>query len=128
MGFYGNITNTVKTNLQFDKKYCNRLELESKCAGDGVVSGRYVLVEYDLSWNSDGSTNDAFEIIYARTVNGVEQFSSAPDFSIAVTPWPDIIYRAAEVQQLSPLLSVYTNKYYIGVLNDENKYDTIMEK
>lgn len=128
MGFYGNITNTVKTNLQFDKKYCNRFELESKCAGDGVLSGRYVLVEYDLSWNSDGSTNDAFEIIYTRIANGVEQFSSAPDFSTAVTPWPDVIYRAVEVQPLSPLLSVYTNKYYIGVLHDENKYDTVMEK
>lgn len=47
MGFYGNITNTSKTQFQFDKIYSSRRVMEESMNGDGVFVGRYVLVEYD---------------------------------------------------------------------------------
>ena len=47
MGFYGNITNTSRTQFQFDKIYSSRRVMEESMVGDGVFIGRYVLVEYD---------------------------------------------------------------------------------
>lgn len=46
MGFYGNITNTSKTNFVFDKIYTNRKAMDSNISKDGIFIGRYVLVEY----------------------------------------------------------------------------------
>lgn len=46
MGFYGNITNTSKTNFVFDKIYSNRYSMEQMAETDGVFIGRYVLIEY----------------------------------------------------------------------------------
>lgn len=68
MGFYGNITNVANTTFQFDKIYSNRVEMESHCNSDGIMVGRYVLVEYD---------NDAaYPVIY--TNNG--KFYSSPGY------------------------------------------------
>lgn len=53
MGFYGNITNTARTQFQFDKKYPSRWAMEQACAKDGVYTGRYVLVEYDENRSVD---------------------------------------------------------------------------
>lgn len=47
MGFYGNITNTSKTQFQFDRIYSSRSAMENKMYTDNVYAGRYVLVEYD---------------------------------------------------------------------------------
>lgn len=47
MGFYGNITNTARTQFQFDKVYANRKAMDQSVNSDGVYFGRYVLVEYD---------------------------------------------------------------------------------
>ena len=46
MGFYGNITNTSKTNFVFDKIYTNRKAMDDNINKDGIFIGRYVLVEY----------------------------------------------------------------------------------
>lgn len=53
MGFYGNITNTARTQFQFDKIYPNRYEMEIHKSTDGIYAGRYVLVEYDSEANLD---------------------------------------------------------------------------
>ena len=47
MGFYGNITNTSKTQFQFDRIYSSRSAMENKMYTDNIYAGRYVLVEYD---------------------------------------------------------------------------------
>lgn len=47
MGFYGNITNTSRTQFQFDKIYPSRAEMDAGTYTDGIYAGRYVLVEYD---------------------------------------------------------------------------------
>ena len=44
---YGNITNTARTQFQFDKIYSNRVEMDDACLNDGIYAGRYVLIEYD---------------------------------------------------------------------------------
>jgi hypothetical protein len=47
MGFYGNITNTSKTQFYFDKIYSSRVAMDSAKDTDGIYAGRYVLIEYD---------------------------------------------------------------------------------
>ena len=49
MGFYGNITNTSKTQFQFDRIYPNRKMMDENAGTDGIYMGRYVLVEYDIN-------------------------------------------------------------------------------
>lgn len=51
MGFYGNITNTSRTQFQFDKIYSNRWEMDNQKAIDGIYAGRYILIEYDQTPN-----------------------------------------------------------------------------
>lgn len=53
MGFYGNITNTARTQFQFDKTYPNRYEMEQKTKIDGIYAGRYILIEYDSNVKFD---------------------------------------------------------------------------
>lgn len=53
MGFYGNITNTSRTQFQFDRIYANRVEMDEGALTDGIFMNRYVLVEYDSEVNTD---------------------------------------------------------------------------
>lgn len=46
MSFYGNISNVSKTQMQIDKTYRNRAEMEANAKDDNIAIGRYVLVEY----------------------------------------------------------------------------------
>lgn len=50
-GFYGNITNTARTQFQFDVIYSSRKFMDDNCTIDGIYPGRYALVEYDKSFN-----------------------------------------------------------------------------
>jgi len=47
MGFYGNITNTSRTQFKFERVYANRYLMDNSAATDGVYMGNYVLVDYD---------------------------------------------------------------------------------
>ena len=49
MGFYGNITNSSKTQFQFDKTYSSRFAMHLAEQNDGIYPGRYVLIEYGLN-------------------------------------------------------------------------------
>lgn len=53
MGFYGNITNAAKAQFSFDKVYSNRYEADLGCGVDGIMAGRYILVEYDQNTATD---------------------------------------------------------------------------
>lgn len=64
MGFYGNVTNTSKTNFVFDKIYTNRKAMDENIATDGIFIGRYVLVEYGQI------TNDSFIRAYGPKEDG----------------------------------------------------------
>ena len=79
MGFYGNITNTSKTNFVFDKIYTNRKAMDDaqrkidsntgQTVGDGVFIGRYVLIEYGQI------TNDSFIRAYGPKEDGYYHIS-----------------------------------------------------
>lgn len=70
MGFYGNMTNSVKTNMTFDRKYSSRKAMDEAVSGDGVYAGRYVLVEYGLDW-----TSSVVSDVYNNTdVNKISKF------------------------------------------------------
>jgi hypothetical protein len=43
---YGNITNTARTQFQFDRIYPNKKEMDECKDSDGIYHGRYVLIEY----------------------------------------------------------------------------------
>ena len=64
MGFYGNITNTSKTNFVFDKIYSNRYTMDNRANDDGIFIGRYVLVEYGVQ------TADSFIRAYYNSNDG----------------------------------------------------------
>ena len=53
MGFYGNITNTSRTQFQFDRTYPNRYAMDLNASLDGIYVGRYVLIEYDKQMGAD---------------------------------------------------------------------------
>lgn len=118
MGFYGSVTNTSKANLQFDRKYSNRFQMEASCSSDGVYAGRYVLVEYDLKWDNTNLTNDQFTMLYYKADE--DKYSTSPDGSIPFSPKEDVIYRVVEVVQWgeNDNLHYYSNKYYIGTKNE----------
>lgn len=116
MGFYGNITNTIKTNLTFDRKYCNRWEMDRNCATDGVYAGRYVLVEYDLSWDADNITNDDIPMLYSRTIGTNTQYSLMEDFSVIFYPIEaGVLYRAVDIEDIvEGEIQAYANTYLIS--------------
>ena len=60
MGFYGNITNTNRTQFVFDKIYPNRTDMEKATTTDGIFIGRFVLVDY----NEGFSTPDYYQQVY----------------------------------------------------------------
>ena len=81
MGFYGNITNTSKTQFQFDRTYPNRATMEANLTTDGIYAGRYVLIEYDTDlsktldtfmrvyFNDDGVAYTASDLSYVSRLN-----------------------------------------------------------
>ena len=65
MGFYGNITNTSKTQFNFDAIFPSRVDLENSFLNGqqtDIYIGRYALVEY-----SSDTTYDQFKKVYPGT-------------------------------------------------------------
>ena len=77
MGFYGNITNTSKTQFQFDKTFPNRTVMDRFIDNDGIFIGRFVLIEYDKQLTADWCST-AYLI---SDEYGVKHFFGAPDLS-----------------------------------------------
>jgi hypothetical protein len=44
--FYGNIKNSNRISLIFDKIYTSRTEMETECTGDGIFNNRFILIDY----------------------------------------------------------------------------------
>lgn len=101
MGFYGNITNTSKTQFNFDRIYPNRKAMDDACKADGVALGRFVLVEYgetdfDTNYNKDkevygiarGYDSTVWQKVYVdqfeKYVMIAELNSVVPTFDISV--------------------------------------------
>jgi len=72
MGFYGNITNTSRTQFQFDRVYTSRKQMDDSASEDGIYAGRYVLVNYE----EDGASDYYLHAYKITTENGF-QFGSS---------------------------------------------------
>ena len=72
MGFYGNITNTSKTQFQFDRIYPNRATMDNKMYTDNIYAGRYILIEYDNVPDINAFSRIYFKNYAAYTSNGFE--------------------------------------------------------
>ena len=77
MGFYGNITNTTRTQFSFDATYASRYDMDREAANDGVYVGRYVLVEYDK--DIKGSLSGIPQV-YKITTDGLNK-----DFALSIS-------------------------------------------
>lgn len=103
MGFYGNITNTSKTQFQFDRIYPNRLTMENLMSTDNVYFGRYVLIEYDTETRLDAFLRvyiDNSGIAYTTPNSQPETIIYEKDLN-----YGDIVYTAANYipdQELVP--------------------------
>ena len=73
MGFYGNITNTSRTQFQFDKIYPNRYDMDNSKSTDGIYAGRFVLIEYD-----EATHLDTFIRTQKKVENGITKFYYNP--------------------------------------------------
>ncbi len=78
MGFYGNITNTARTQFQFDKVYPNRYSLEKHTIEDGIYTGRYVLVEYDTELELNDASNlfdsNTYIRVSVKPISGTDKY------------------------------------------------------
>ena len=98
MGFYGNITNTSRTQFQFDRTFPNRAVMDNLIGTDGVYIGRFVLVEYDKELAADWCT-----VAYQKTENGVKHFYTGADLSID----SELLYAVGNIQAESRGYSGY---------------------
>lgn len=140
MGFYGNITNTSRTQFQFDRTYPNRSVMEKGMASDGIYMGRYVLVDYDQSKRESYRTfylkNGKFYLLSGQESDKIEVKSGKvqkDELVRAITDWvineteknnkPYYIYKCtgfdadgiAQFTKISGTQSVYTTNYEIDI-------------
>lgn len=89
MGFYGNITNTSRTQFQFDRTFPNRKTMDNFISTDGVYIGRFVLVEYDKELAADWCT-----VAYQKTIGGVKRFYSSGSLESTT----ELLYNVGNIQ------------------------------
>lgn len=77
MGFYGNITNTSRTQFSFDKVYSSRWAMDQGCSTDNIYAGRYVLVEYETDFSEDHMLHGLY--YWGGDLYSQMDFSHGPD-------------------------------------------------
>lgn len=108
MGFYGNITNTTRTQFSFDATYASRYDMDREAANDGVYVGRYVLVEYDK--DVKGSLSGVPQV-YKITTDGLNK-----DFALSISA--DFIVKEKTDEEGNKI-----NPTIIRCLTDQDKKD-----
>ena len=103
MGFYGNITNSARTQFQFDRVYHSRAEMDRNASTDNVYTGRYVLVNYD-----DNQSLDTYLQAFKRIESVVD----------ATT------HEVTQVVKLSPTLSDNNRLRFLFVETEAEAQDT----
>ncbi len=136
MGFYGNITNTSRTQFQFDKIYPSRAEMDAGTYTDGIYAGRYVLVEYDSNvhqssfyqvWIKDeqmysSSNFEAKTKIYVGS-EGEKENIYLPPKTIVYTADDNNVFIYYKVNEDAPSGKLLTSDYYKQITsNDQPNY------
>lgn len=111
MGFYGNITNTSRTQFQFDKIYPSRAEMDAGTYIDGIYAGRYVLIEYDSNTHQD-----SFYRAYIDNKTG--QMYNAPN---AIGVEENILYVGKNDNSSNNRLSIGTI-FFTADIDEASKY------
>lgn len=112
MGFYGNITNTARTQFQFDRIYANRAEMDENAVTDGIFMNRYVLVEYDSEVNTD-------TLLRVQLKNGYLYYNPTgkTDYSTLLTrslvKKNDVVYSYNDSTKLA-IFYIITSEYQVG--------------
>lgn len=81
MGFYGNITNTTRTQFSFDAVYNSRYEMDTSGPSDHVYVGRYVLIEYDTANGSLDKYPACYKVVDDDLVQSFV-FCISPEFIV----------------------------------------------
>lgn len=118
MGFYGNITNTNKTQFTFDRTYPNRKTMETRLATDEIYLGRYVLIEYDTA---NDYTLDSYLKCYMKVGDsGLEEFYTSPNFeSNTRVKWSKPVEADTTLSNLTPSIqNTVTSKQLIYIDKD----------
>lgn len=98
MGFYGNVASSAKAGMSFDITYSNRRQMELAAAGDGVYSGRYVLVEYG---KKDNLTMSEITLLYRSSSGTVfyRDYDGQSRYTLPSTPYATTtLYRVLTVR------------------------------
>ena len=111
MGFYGNITNTSRTQFQFDRVYSNRRVMDLSAESDGIYPGRYVLVNYEEQGASDyyvpafkTITETGFQFGPVMDETGLTRFkwTQAPERPQDVQPTAPDVVREGQIIAIPP--------------------------
>ena len=117
MGFYGNITNTSKTQFQFDKIYANRYDMERQRGIDGIYAGRYVLIEYDTKFQFDD-----LQIVFIKPSGIYTEDKEDKNFEVkpGVVSAGDVVF-TADVEKDPSGGTIYNNVTYyeVQIMNGE---------
>lgn len=111
MGFYGNITNTSKTQFQFDKIYANRYDMERQRGIDGIYAGRYVLIEYDTKFQ-----HDDLQIVFIKSSGIYTEDKEDKNFEVkpGIVQAGDVVF-TADVKKDPAGGTTYDNVIYYEV-------------
>ena len=144
MGFYGNLSNSARTQFSFDRIFANKLEMMNSKTKDGIYAGRYVLVEYEAETNE--SSFKRFWMIdgdmYSQVATHVTKMYDSNDFNLE--PVNRIIYTgiiannkilAGEVEDLQLVIVPAYHRifeynketFYIRLMNSMGGYQQITE-
>ena len=121
MGFYGNITNTSKTTFSFDKTYANRYEADQGCLSDGVMSGRYILIEYDHPTSLD--SYPSYYCYDGKMYSGVNWLETIDGHRIIAGPMEKNLYTPTKIGQIVQV----PQGHRTADLNKEAKYAQLLD-
>lgn len=109
---YGNITNTARTQFQFDRIYPNKREMNECRDTDGVYTGRYVLVEYNENPTKNATQliikNGKFYYYKTQNVQAIPNVTIAPGKLCFVKDNKEYVFYESQDSEAQPFKKVYS--------------------
>ena len=109
---YGNITNTARTQFQFDRIYPNKREMNECRDTDGVYTGRYILIEYNEDPTKNATEleirNGKFYYKKAPTVQAIPNVTIAPGKLCFVKDNKEYAFYESQDSEAQPFKKIYS--------------------